>query len=56
MLQYQIHLTKVEPGRNYFDRQADARGECSGMRGKLRKFTRAEANKNQKPPSSIEKL
>ena len=34
-------LDKLEPGKKYFERQADSRDECSKLRGKLRKFARA---------------
>ena len=35
------HLDKSEPHEDWYQRQMDNRGECSSLRGKLRKFARA---------------
>ena len=34
------YMDEQEPGKNYYDRQKDSRGECSGTRAKLRKFAK----------------
>lgn len=58
-----IHLMDVlQPNRQYYSRQEDSRGECSKMRGKLRKYANANEDKlgvahwvetkNWKPPSN----
>lgn len=40
-------MDEIEPDEDYFERQADNRGGCSGTRSKLRKF----ANKNNDHPA-----
>jgi len=40
-------MDELEPGQEYYNRQADSRGGCSGTRGKLRKF----AKKNPDHPA-----
>ena len=51
----------LHPGQNYYARQKDGRGECSKMRGKLRKYAKSNEKKlgvvhwvetkNWKPPN-----
>jgi len=38
-------MDKLQPNRQYYKRQQDSRGECSKIRGKLRKY--ANANKDK---------
>ena len=38
-------MDKLQPNRQYYKRQQDSRGECSKIRGKLRKY--ANANKHK---------
>jgi hypothetical protein len=39
-------MDTLEPGQDYYERQQDNRGGCSGTRGKLRKFAKKEENEN----------
>mmetsp|Transcript_18284 Transcript_18284/g.39523 ORF Transcript_18284/g.39523 Transcript_18284/m.39523 type:complete len:182 (+) Transcript_18284:142-687(+) len=55
-------MDTLEPDRTYYVRQKDGRGECSKMRGKLRKYAKANEDKlgvahwvetrNWKPPGN----
>ena len=55
-------MDTLQPGCRYYTRQKDSRGECSGLRGKLRKYARANKDKlgvahwvetkNWEPPSN----
>jgi hypothetical protein len=35
------YMDELEPDRGWYDRQRDSRGECSILRGKLRRFARS---------------
>ena len=36
------YMDELEPDQDYYERQQDSRGGCSGTRGKLRKFAKKE--------------
>ena len=38
-------MNKLQPDRQYYTRQQDSRGECSKIRGKLRKYANAHKHK-----------